>query len=210
MDYLLFRSLLFSVFAALILSYDIVCQWYKNLWKRMATYPNPLQMTNRNGVAVKFLVPKFHLPAHIDLCQMEFSFNLTKGVGRTDGEGVERGWANIDKMAPATKEMGPGLRRDTLDDHFGDSNWKKLIALGMRADHTSMTLAHSFFTGTTLLRKLKEASPEANDHTEALEDFEASLHNASNDIISWKAEVQLWEADNTNPNPYKSRVSGTL
>jgi hypothetical protein len=27
--------------------------------------------------------------------------------------------------------MGPGSRRDTLDDHFGDMNWKKICDLGL-------------------------------------------------------------------------------
>ena len=37
----------------------------------------------------------------------------------------ERGWANINPVASSTKEMGLGARRDTLDDYFGDSNWKR-------------------------------------------------------------------------------------
>ncbi|KAG2128893.1 uncharacterized protein EDB93DRAFT_1095798 [Suillus bovinus] len=35
---------------------------------------------------------------------------------------LERGWANINPIASSIKEMGPGVRRDTLDDYFGDSN----------------------------------------------------------------------------------------
>jgi len=38
------------------------------------------------------LVPKFHLPAYVEECNLQFSFNLTKGVGRTDSEAPERGW----------------------------------------------------------------------------------------------------------------------
>ena len=79
---------------------------------------------------IRFLVPKFHLPAHVEACNLAYSFNLTKGVGRTDGEAPERGWANINPAAQSTKEMGPGSRRDTLDDHFGDWNWKKITKMG--------------------------------------------------------------------------------
>lgn len=32
-------------------------------------------------------------------------------------------------MANSTKEMGPGSRHDTLDDHFGDYNWRKIMSL---------------------------------------------------------------------------------
>lgn len=79
---------------------------------------------------VHFLVPKFHLPVHVKACNLGFSFNLMKGIDRTDGEAPERGWANINLAAQSTKEMGPGSRRDTLDDHFSDWNWKKIIKMG--------------------------------------------------------------------------------
>ncbi|KAG1768259.1 hypothetical protein EV702DRAFT_1253460 [Suillus placidus] len=54
-----------------------------------------------------FLVPKFHLPAHIFACQITYSHNLVKGMGHTDGEAPERGWANINPVATSTHEMGP-------------------------------------------------------------------------------------------------------
>ncbi|KAJ7096002.1 hypothetical protein C8R43DRAFT_964421 [Mycena crocata] len=44
--------------------------------------------------------------------------------GQTDGEAPERGWANANPLANSTKEMGPGSRRDALDDHFDD--WNRL------------------------------------------------------------------------------------
>jgi len=114
----------------LVISYDIACQWHKNLWERMQIFA-PEEALSSSVRSVLFLVPKFHLPAHVEACNLQFSFNLTKGVGRTDGEAPERGWANINPAAQSTKEMGPGTRRDTLDDHFGDWNWKKTIKLGM-------------------------------------------------------------------------------
>ena len=80
-----------------------------------------------NFLDISFVVPKFHLPAHILKCQTAFSFNFTRWVGRTDGEAPERGWADINQAASSTKEMGPGSRRDTLDDYFGDWNWKKIV-----------------------------------------------------------------------------------
>ena len=95
----------------------------------MNIFPNKQELWNSVRY-VTYLVPKFHLPAHIEACNLLFSFNLTPGVGRTDGEAPERGWANINPLAHSTKEMGPGTRRDTIDDHFGDWNWKKVIGMG--------------------------------------------------------------------------------
>lgn len=42
-----------------------------------------------------------------------------------DGEAPECGWANINQVATSMKEMGPGSRKDVLNNHFGDANWKK-------------------------------------------------------------------------------------
>lgn len=134
MDYLVLSSLKSSLLETFILSYDIVCQWNKNLWEHMKTYPHSIQLNRHSELVVVFLVPKFHLPAHIEKCQREFSFNLTRGVGRTDGEAPERGWADSNRLSNSTKEMGPGSRHDTLDDHFGDWNYKKVIGLGKYTD----------------------------------------------------------------------------
>ncbi|KAG2139069.1 hypothetical protein DEU56DRAFT_755762 [Suillus clintonianus] len=126
MDYLFFSTLQYSKdVVTLNVSYDIACQWSKNIWDRMATYPHQMHV-ERSTKEFVFLVPKFHLPAHIAFCQVTYSHNLIKGMGRTDGEAPERGWANINPVATSTREMGPGSRRDTLDDHFGDFNWKKV------------------------------------------------------------------------------------
>src|SRR5262245_29351100 len=107
MDYLVLSSLKNeSSLQQLVISYDIACQWHKNFWCRMEMYPRHLAF-DHHRFAITFLVPKFHLPAHIEDCQTSFSFNLTKSVGRTDGEAPERGWADINQIASSTKEMGP-------------------------------------------------------------------------------------------------------
>jgi hypothetical protein len=129
MDYLFFSSVSHSDFITLTMSYDIVCQWYLHLWERMLTFPDNFQV-NLDEKFVTFLVPKFHLPAHVDKCQTAFSFNLTRGVGRTDGEAPERGWSDINPLSSQTKQMGPASRRETIDDHFGDWNHKKVIGMG--------------------------------------------------------------------------------
>ena len=124
-DYIFLKTVFATAVMLLIISYDIACQW-----ERMQIFP-PEEALSSSVRSVLFLVPKFHLPVHVEACNLQFSFNLTKGVGRTDSEAPEQGWANINPAAQSTKEMGPGTRRNTLDDHFGDWNWKKTIKLGM-------------------------------------------------------------------------------
>ncbi|KAG2746737.1 hypothetical protein P692DRAFT_201840841 [Suillus brevipes Sb2] len=195
MDYLLFSTLQHSdEVLTLNVSYDIACQWSKHLWARMSKYPSRLHF-ERDGKTITFLVPKFHLPAHITACQISFSHNLIKGMGRTDGEAPERGWANINPVATSTREMGPGARRDTLDDHFGYYNWKKVTNFGI-----------------SLLSKIKTAIPECEQHQRDFEEFNRALtEERPSEVAQWKEVVESWECDLSSKNPFEiTTVSMTL
>ena len=98
MDYLFFSTLEGSELTDLVVSYDITCQWSVKIWEHMAQYSCWLHY-DPIGCKFTFLVPKFHLLAHIEKCQTSFSFNLTLRVGRTDGEALEQGWADINCVA---------------------------------------------------------------------------------------------------------------
>jgi hypothetical protein len=84
------------------------------------------------SVNIQYLVPKFHLPAHVAACRTQYAFNYMKGVHWTDSEAPKHGWAEANPLAPSTKEMGPGSWHDTLDAHFGDYNWRKFVGMGMQ------------------------------------------------------------------------------
>ncbi|KAJ7301491.1 hypothetical protein DFH08DRAFT_827531 [Mycena albidolilacea] len=184
MDYMLWKSLEnYDDLVELFISYDIVCQWHKNIWTRLSSYNPELRMRGVKRYYV-WLIPKFHLPAHIEACNILFSFNLTPYVGQTDGEAPERGWANANPLATSTKEMGPGARRDALDDHFNDWNHKKIVGLG------------SF-----LLERGKKAV--TNMMTHRLELLEAEQGLPGDVVAAWTTEMELWEADSANPNPFR-------
>ncbi|KAG1877639.1 hypothetical protein DFJ58DRAFT_712348 [Suillus subalutaceus] len=93
----------------------------KHLLEWMSRYPSQIHFSD-NAKTLTFVVPKFHLPAHISACQTSYSLNLIKGMAWTDGEAIECGWSNMNPVATSTREMGPGSRHDILDDHFGDWN----------------------------------------------------------------------------------------
>ena len=103
MDYAFASALRHSGAIVLKVSYNIACQWHKKLHQWMDKMPSCLQL-NLHDQEVTFLVPKFHLPAHVTSCQWSFSFNWTKGVGQMDGEEPERGWANLNAAASSTKD----------------------------------------------------------------------------------------------------------
>ncbi|KAG1821349.1 hypothetical protein EV424DRAFT_1511830 [Suillus variegatus] len=195
MDYIVFSALsTFSTAPIVNFSYNIACQWHKKLWQRVSSIL-PLQLQpNHVQTTFNFFVPKFHIAAHIPACQTNFSFNWTPGVGRTDGEAPERGWADINHVAASTKEMGPGSRRDILDDHFGDWNWKKVATLGMSLK--------------TVL--IKEAIKAEKEHQHALAELEESVQQSDLGaalLTTWTSEVVAWELDRSKPNLFESRIT---
>ncbi|KAJ6467014.1 hypothetical protein C8R45DRAFT_1106429 [Mycena sanguinolenta] len=123
-----------------VVSYDIVCQWWKNLIKRLKALPGRMRL----AIVLRlfnFVIPKLHIRSHTLACQLAFSLNFLLGAGQTDGEGIERHWANIGGVASSTREMGLGSRRDVLDDHWAFWNWCKLtgIALTEAQVHLKLT-----------------------------------------------------------------------
>ncbi|KAJ7170307.1 hypothetical protein C8R43DRAFT_1120735 [Mycena crocata] len=193
MDYMFFRSVADTDLLRFFLSYYIACQWHLNIRKRMKTYDPDLHMRlDDERMFVTFLVPKFHLPAHIESCNLLYSFNLTPDVGQTDGEAPEHGWANVNLLAGSTKEMKPGARRNCLNEHFNDWNWKKIIAFGR-----------------IILRKIKKAVPEMVATKVALEDMEQSLRAAQGEgeveaVGKWTKMAEAWEKDTKKPNPFET------
>ncbi|KAL0955398.1 hypothetical protein HGRIS_001645 [Hohenbuehelia grisea] len=181
MDCLFFSSIKNEDLRSILVSYDIACQWHKNLVERMPTLPRVLHI-KWDETEFSFAVPKFHLPAHITDCQVQFSLNYLRGVGRTDGEAPERGWDFLNPAAGQTKEMGPGSRRDLLEDLMGDRNWAKICGFG-----------------NSLLHR-KEAVPESNDHSRSHEELNAITPEVKRK--EWLAALQRWEADPSQPNPF--------
>lgn len=129
------------------LSYDIACAWSKHVFERFNHYTVEMQLSD--GMIIIFLIPKFHLPSHGDLCRTRYSFNFNRFVGRTHGETVEQEWSHINGAVLMTREMGSGSRHAALDDHWGGWNWMKLLTTG-----ESSTLILYLVTDLTYLSKV--------------------------------------------------------
>ncbi|KAI0056201.1 hypothetical protein BV25DRAFT_1921198 [Artomyces pyxidatus] len=171
---------------SLIVSYDIACQWSKNLWHRMKDAPTGFELRLAPS-AVDFAIPKFHLPAHGGPCQVPFSFNYKLGVGMMDGEAPERNWASLNGAANSTREMGPGARHDTLDDHCGHANWRRVVKMG-----------------SSIVRRMKSAVVNAAEHVEVFEQFMSHLMaERPEQVQEWVFLVERWDAKDYRENPYE-------
>jgi len=127
-DYVVAQSTSHNPQTKKVASYDIMCQWSINLRNRLKDFP--LDSARRlDGQIVARVVPKFHLAAHKQDCQINFSLNYEPGVGRSDMEGPERTWFGL-QGGGSIKDQGPGYWSDAMDDKFGHWNWSKLIRLG--------------------------------------------------------------------------------
>lgn len=157
-----------------IFSYDISCQWSRNLPKRIKAYPERLRI-DLSRYNPLYKIPKFHLPAHGKSCQTHYSFNYTRGVGRTCGEGIEQGWAAQNPVSMSTKEMGPGARGETLDDHWGAWNFRKLTSLGTSSLSYSNFVLTNVTTGSYLLRLLARAVKYGGKSARNLEQASSSV-----------------------------------
>ncbi|KAJ7106165.1 hypothetical protein C8R44DRAFT_745254 [Mycena epipterygia] len=139
------------------------------LWMSLAGYDELVQLI-------------FHLPAHIEACNILYSFNLTPYVDQTDGKAPECGWANANSLASSTMQMRPGSCRDVLDNHFNDWNHKKVIALGC-----------------VILERIQKAVGQMVDKQQELVETGVSLPTET--LVLWTKAMELWELDPQNPNP---------
>ncbi|KAJ7062990.1 hypothetical protein B0H15DRAFT_794749 [Mycena belliarum] len=183
MDYILLSSVLGIAALYLTISYDIACQWQVNLPHRMLAMPEHMRL-NLEETTVMFGLPVWHAAAHERECQTQNSLSYQPGVGRTDGEGIERTWSVLNPLAWATKEMGAGGRHDAMEDRIDHHNFEKNIN-----------------QGTTLPRKLVVAIDERDRQVSEFRDVDSTLTDEVR--ADWQARIDRWTNDRSKPNPFE-------
>ncbi|KAF7313769.1 CxC2 domain-containing protein [Mycena chlorophos] len=171
----------------LLASYDIVCQWSKRIFERLAALPHLIRIVLVRQF-IRFVVPKLHILGHTDECRKKYNLNYVPGSGQTDAEGIERAWAGAARMAASTRQMGPGARSDLLDDYWGFWNFRKLVGLP-----------------SLLRRRLDNAEIERDRQLEAFESFS---DQQAEHIAEWRNMVLEHENDGSKKNPYAPEVKG--
>ena len=115
----------------------------------------------------------------------------------------------MNRVANSTKEMGPGSRHDTLDDHFGHHNWRKYILLGKFSLFIIGLVVNLLSrSGTTLHSRLLLAVKEQKRQEQIFNEFTDSLREDGKvDIEQWTVMIVAWEQDPSETNPYVSLVT---
>jgi hypothetical protein len=110
-----------------LLLYDVVCQYGVHLLDRVKRSPFlalPENIEITKGVGV------WHVHGHVQECFPRYYPGFIRGSGHVDGEIIETLWSHLNLISGSTRGMSTSHRREVLDDHMGDSNWKKLVGIG--------------------------------------------------------------------------------
>ena len=190
MDYLIALVVQAFALALILISYDIACQWFVNLFHRMDEHwPTALKIPPSTRLIPA--IPKLHEPMHGRKNHQQFSLNFIPGVGKSDMETPECVWAGHNGLGNTTKTQGPGGRHDVLDDHFGFWNWLKYIRIGK-----------------TLMSRYKAALAERNRQVEGHRGLTSSLDAEL--VEKWEAICTAWEEDaypKSCENPYETEAT---
>lgn len=110
-----------------LLLYDIMCQYFKNLGTRFAEN-DYLELPE--GIKLVPGIGLFHVHGHQSSCLVRYAPSFIKGAGQVDGEIIETLWSTLNDTSRSARTATLAHRAEMLDDHMNDSNWKKLTKIG--------------------------------------------------------------------------------
>jgi Kyakuja-Dileera-Zisupton transposase len=131
MDFCVLATIVGMFMMALTILYDIACQWSQNFIRRVGQFPSWMQVPMPVLQGITYVIPKFHIYGHGTKCQTQYSLNYNQHSACTNGEEPEKWWAYANPISMSTREMGPGARHDTIDDHAAAWNWVKITNFGI-------------------------------------------------------------------------------
>ncbi|KAG1830059.1 hypothetical protein F4604DRAFT_1695666 [Suillus subluteus] len=179
-----------------LIIYDVACQWSIHFAERV---DQSYHLSLPEGTKILPAVGKFHLSAHKLQCFPRFSLNFMTGAGHIDGEILETLWAPFNKISPTARSMSLAHRKEVLDDHMRDSNWKKLSLL-KKYCHALQGISDTQGPYEELTRSLdlddvqewkKAAEKAAQDRGELLDIYQLKMDKAPS-----MAEIRLRLTEN--------------
>ncbi|KAF9018836.1 hypothetical protein BDZ89DRAFT_1139729 [Hymenopellis radicata] len=115
-DFVLYTVLSRMGLKELTVTYDIACQYKIHFYERIKALPAALHDLMLEAPVIQWALPVWHGNVHEVKCEAAESLKYKVGVGKTDGEGIERVWAVLNPFAYMTKEELPGARHDNIED----------------------------------------------------------------------------------------------
>ncbi|KAI0027335.1 hypothetical protein K488DRAFT_61904 [Vararia minispora EC-137] len=112
----------------IVATYDMACITTVHLAHRFQeNYPEFAALIEK----IRWGIPVVHIINHKERCQYQYSTSYQASFARHHGETAEQAWAEMNQIGPIIRQMNSGCRQDTLNNHYGNWNWKKTIKIGM-------------------------------------------------------------------------------
>jgi len=192
MDYVLCQSLQrLGGIPLVIVLYDVMCQYWKNLKNRVDQSPylhlDP-DLVMHKGIGL------FHVHGHKDECMPMFAPTYIPGAGNVDGEILETLWAPIEKVSGSTRAMTTSHRQETLDDHMNDSNWKTLVGMG---HYICLFWPAGPLANYAAVRSLCKKYPAAKDHEKLSTAAFTELNEGTDRTLArtWSLQAKVAQRD---------------
>ena len=119
------------------------------------------------------------------------------------GEDIETTWSSTNPLVPSTREMGPAARRETLNDHWGGWNFRKIVNFRTYSfEHNSINYALNVTAaGPLFIKRFKDAYKMRAKHSDT---FNQLSNTFLPEVVSkWEQMVRDWQEDRTKRNPYE-------
>lgn len=118
-----------------VTTYDNACNYSIHVVDRFEeNHPDMAGRIRR----MRWGVPAVHIYNHKEDCEYLFGTAYMEHVGHFHGETAEHYWPSANKVGAHVQHMNNGHRQDTLNDHHGDWNWKKVQKM---SKHSSCLLS---------------------------------------------------------------------
>jgi len=108
----------------LLIIYDIACQYWVNLRKRIGS-------DLPSGLVIDQAIGMFHVHGHKDECFFRYAPSFIPGSAITSGEILESLWSGLNKIFSSVRTSTLAHRAEVLDDHACDSNHKKALNMAL-------------------------------------------------------------------------------
>ena len=172
-----------------LIIYDIGCQWIIHFLRRLKASRH---LSIPEAIELLVAVGKFHLSAHVQECFVKYSLNFIFGSGQLDGEILETLWSPFNSISASARTMSLASRQQLYDDHMRDSNWKKMVALGVfhycnnmkNVDHNPQ----SSCSVSTLRRKYEKARKGVQSTSVAYREMTSALKGEL--VEKWKKDEE--------------------
>ena len=134
----------------------------------------------------------FHVHGHKNECFARYASTFILGTGVVDGEIIETLWEPLNHIAPSTQKASVEHCREIIDDHMNDSNWKKLLHMGVYVHVLYIFCNLIFSVVDRLCAKYPTAIIEERNSAAVLKSIEASLDK---DLVEeWKEQEAFAQA----------------